>query len=151
MKLAVIINASKLSGRLTKFFTGCPAYHVAWVDEESGLMYDMNLLRRRRKWPYYPLDQVALFDAPGNVTQAYLEDKLTSDDNIYGFFDYLMFLLRPVYHLFGKSTRNAGGVICSEMVNNDIWACGGTTPWNPGDEPPSPCDILRWRLNEPQQ
>lgn len=144
MKIAIIINANKLSGRLTQRFTGCPAYHVAWVDEEAGLMYDMNLLRRRRKWPYYPQDQVVLFDSPGNVTQAYLEGKLTSDENIYGFFDYFLFLLRPVYHLFGKSTRNAGGIICSEMVNDDIWECGGETPWKPGDPPPSPCDFLSY-------
>ena len=37
MKIAIIINANKLSGRLTQRFTGCPAYHVAWVDEEAGL------------------------------------------------------------------------------------------------------------------
>lgn len=152
MKLAIIINANKLSGRLTRFFTGCPAYHAAWVDEEAGLMYDMNLLRRRRKWPYYPQDQVALFDAPGNVTRAYLEDKLTSDENHYGFVDYLLFALRPLYHLFGKSTRNAGGVICSEMVNVDIWNCGGTTPWRPSEPPPSPCDLYAFmsgRLERP--
>lgn len=144
MQLAVIFNAQKLSGRLTRLFTGCAAYHVAWVDEEAGLMYDMNLLRRRRKWPYYPQDRVALFDAPALVTRDYLEDKLTSDENRYGFTDYLLFALRLLYHLFGRSTRNAGGVICSEMVNDDIWACGGVTPWRPSDAPPSPCDLYGW-------
>ncbi len=144
MKIAIILNTGNLSGKLTKFFTGCYAYHTAWVDENAGLMYDMNLLRRRRKWPHYPDAQVALFDSPTDVTREYLEEKLTSDENRYGVLDYLMFALRWLYHLVGKSTRNAGGVICSEMVNNDIWACGGTTPWQPGDAPPSPCDILHW-------
>lgn len=144
VKLAVIFNADKLSGRLTRLFTGCSAYHVAWVDEEGGAMYDMNLLRRRRKWPYYPEGQALLFNAPAVVTVAYLEAQLTSDENRYGFSDYLLFALRPLYHLLGKSTRNAGGVICSEMVNNDIWACGGKTPWQPGDAPPSPCDLYGW-------
>lgn len=144
MKIAIVSNNNNLSGRLTKFFTGCHAYHVAWVDEEGGRMYDMNLLRRRRKWPYYPDDQVELTEAPCNVTVEYLEEKLTSDDNHYGFADYMLFALRKLYHLVGKSTRNAGGVICSEMVNNDIWACGGLTPWLPSDAPPSPCDMLSW-------
>lgn len=107
-------------------------------------MYDMNLLRRRRPWPYYRDGQVLLFDAPGNVTVEYLEAQLTSDENHYGFWDYLLFALRPLYHLIGKSTRNTGGVICSEMVNNDIWECGGRTPWPPAGAPPSPCDFYRW-------
>ena len=144
MKLAIIFNANKLSGRLTQFFTGCSAYHVAWVDEERGLMYDMNLLRRRRKWPYYHDGEFALYDAPANITAEYLEEKLTSDENRYGVFDYLLFALRPLYHVLGKSTRNAGGLICSEMVNNDLWACDGSTPWHPDDAPPSPCDLFRW-------
>lgn len=144
MKIAIICNPNKLSGRLTRLFTGCTAYHVAWVDEEGGAMYDMNLLRRRRKWPYYPEGLVLLFDAPTAVTVAYLEAQLTSDENRYGITDYLLFALRPLYHLFGKSTRNAGGVICSEMVNNDIRACGGETPWRPNDAPPSPCDLYGW-------
>jgi len=47
-------------------------------------MYDMNLLRRRRKWPHYPEAQVALFDSPADVTREYLEEQLTSDENRYG-------------------------------------------------------------------
>lgn len=144
VKIAVIFNANKLSGRLTRLFTGCSAYHVAWVDDEAGKMYDMHLLRRRRKWPYYPDEQVLLFNAPAAVTVAYLEAQLTSDENHYGVTDYLLFALRPLYHLLGKSTRNAGGVLCSEMVNNDIWACGGVTPWAISDAPPSPCDLYGW-------
>lgn len=149
MKIAIILNKDKLSGRLTKLFTGCTAYHVVWVDEEKGLMYDMNLLRRRRKWPYYPAKDVLMFELSVNVTREYLEEKLTGDDNVYGFVDYLMFALRPLYHLFGKSTRNAGGVICSEMVNTDIWNCGGSTPWNPQMAPPSPCDLLKFLSGGP--
>jgi hypothetical protein len=143
VKLAVIFNAHKLSGRLTRFFTGCYAYHVVWVDEEAGRMYDMHLIRRRRVWPYYSHGEVLLFDVPA-VTRDYLERQLETDEQTYGWVDYLLFGLRPLYHLVGASTRNAGGVICSEMVNNDIWACGGETPFKPADEPPSPCDLFRW-------
>ena len=143
MKLAIIFNASKFSGRLTKIFTGCHAYHVAWVDEASGLMYDMHRLRRRRQWPRYHDADVLLFEFP-SVTREYLERQLTADGSTYSWLDYLLFALRPVYHLFGRSTRNADGVICSEMVNIDLRACGVETPWDEFMPPPSPCDLYRW-------
>ena len=142
--LAIIFNDRKLSGWLTRLFTGCYAYHVVWVDEGAGRMYDMNLIRRRRPWPHYPADQVAMYDAPVTITREYLEDSLTRDGSRYGVLDYLLFALRPLFHLVGRSTRNAGGVICSEMVNGDIWATGGETPWRPDGAPPSPCDLYRW-------
>jgi hypothetical protein len=151
MKIAFIFNRRKLSGWLTRIWTGCYAYHVAWVDEAAGLMWDMHLLRRRRTWPHYPKDEVLLFDPPAAVTREYLEDRLTRDGSVYGVLDYLLFALRPLYHLFGASTRNAGGVICSEMVNNDIWAFGGRTPWKPHEPPPSPCDLYRWLSNNSKE
>jgi hypothetical protein len=144
MKLAVIFNPNKFSGKLTKLFTGCYAYHVAWVDEASGKMWDMNLIRRRREWPHYADENVLLFDAPGQVNVEYLEHRLETDDNTYGWRDYVMFALRPLFHLVGKSTPNAGGVICSEMVNDDIWMNGGRTPWPPEGPPPSPCDLYQF-------
>jgi hypothetical protein len=145
MKLAIILNKRKLSGLLTKLVTGCYAYHVAWVCEETNTMYDMHLLRRKRPWPHYTgHNEVLLYDSP-EVTVHFLEEKLRSDESVYGVWDYILFGLRPLYHLFGKSTRNAGGTICSEMVNSDLWECGVETPWHPNDEPPSPCDILKWK------
>lgn len=146
MKIAIIINTENISGKLTKFFTGCYAYHVAWVDVDACLMYDMNLIRRRRKWPHYEHGSFKLFDQPNRskVTREYLEGKLTSDENRYGVIDYILFAVRPLYHLMGLSTRNAGGKICSEMLNDDIWECGGFTPFHTDDSPPSPCDILKW-------
>lgn len=145
MKLAIIFNSEKLSGRLTKIFTGCYAYHTAWVDEDAGLVYDMNLLRRRRAWPRYKTSQVILIDFP-QVTRDYLEDRLTKDNSRYGFRDYALFAVRWAYHLVGKSTRNAGGKICSEMCNEDLIACGVETPWMLSDQPPSPCDLFRWAM-----
>lgn len=145
MKLAVIFNSNKLSGKLTRFFTGCYAYHAAWVDEQAGVMYDMHLIRRRRTWPHYQAAEVLLFDVP-EVTRDYLERMLSTDDSTYGWIDYLLFGLRPIYHLFGRSTRNAGGIICSEMINNDLRACGVSTPWDEFDAPPSPCDLYRWTV-----
>ncbi len=141
MKLAIIYNEHKFSGKLTKFFTGSYAYHVAWVDEEAGLMYDMNLLFRRRIWPHYEAPATwKLYDFP-EVTREYLEYQLTNDDNTYGVLDYCMFLIRPLFHLVGKSTVNAGGIICSERINMDLWNCGVPTVFRTVDEPPSPADI----------
>lgn len=144
MKIGIIFNEHKLSGKLTRIFTGCYAYHAVWVDDEIGAMYDMNLIRRRRDWPHYSDENIALFDAPVSITREYLEAKLQRDENRYGVLDYLLFALRPIYHLFGLSTRNAGGLICSEMVNSDIWENGGVTPWDPKFGPPSPCDLYQW-------
>lgn len=95
MRLAVIFGGPrKLSAWLTEIWTGCRAYHVAWVDEAAGQMWDMHLIRRRRTWPHYPEDQVLLFEAPATVTREYLESKLESDDNRYGVLDYCLFALR---------------------------------------------------------
>jgi hypothetical protein len=143
MMLAIVSKPDKFSAKLTKLFTGCYAYHTAWVDLDAGLIYDMNLLRRRRAWPRYQSARVELYNFP-QVTRAYMEDRLTHDGRVYGWRDYLLFALRPLYHLFGKSTRNAGGIICSEMCNEDAIACGVETPWLLSDAPPSPCDWARW-------
>lgn len=143
MKLGIVFNHNKWNGKLTKLFTGCYAYHTVWVDEEAMIMYDMNKLRRKRPWPRYKDDEILLFDFP-EVTREYLEIKNNTDDTQYGYIDYILFGFRWLYHLIGKPTRNAGGMICSEMSNIDLWNCGVTTPWNPKDAPPSPCDLYRW-------
>lgn len=143
MKLGIVFNHNKWNGKLTKLFTGCYAYHTTWVDEEEGFMYDMNKLRRKRHWPRYKQDEVLLYDFP-QVTREYLERKLLTDDTTYGYVDYILFGFRWFYHLIGKPTRNAGGQICSEVTNVDLWNCGVKTPWHPKDAPPSPCDIFRW-------
>jgi hypothetical protein len=124
MKIAFIYSKSLFSAKLTKFFTGSYCYHVGWVDEKTNKMYDMNLLRRRRDWPHYPMDRVILVDSPVEISGEYMEQQLDKDDNSYGFLDYLLFSLRPLFHIFGKSTPNAGGVICSEMIYNDMRAHG---------------------------
>lgn len=128
----------KPSSILTKLFTGSTCYHVFWVDLETGRMYDMNLLRRRRLWPHYPAERVILVEPPVDVPADYLEHMLDIDEATYGWRDYLLFALRPLYHLIGKSTRNAGGVICSEMVADDLIALGWPVRFA---EVPSPADL----------
>jgi len=144
LKIAIIFNHKKLSGKLTRIFTGCYAYHIVWVDEGRGVMYDMHLIRRRRLWPQYKPEQVLLFDGFPQVTAGYLEHQLSTDENTYGVVDYMLFALRPLYHLFGKSTRNAGGMVCSGMLNVDARNCGIETPWPIDGEEPSPCDWYNW-------
>ena len=149
MKIAIIVGNPKKNflSKLTSIFTQCAAYHAGFLDEETGMFYDMYWLRRRRKWPRYDEQQVILF-SEDNVTREYLEEKLSTDDSEYGFLDYLSFALKPIYHIFGKSTRNAGGLICSELIVRDIVACGGSTPFDPEGSPPSPCDLLSWLMKE---
>lgn len=151
MKIAIFFREGGFQAWLLKTLTGEHAYHCGFVDEQNGKLYDMNRLRRRREWPHptYSLNEgnrrYELFDIPEpGVRGSFLEYQLDRSDSKYGVVDYVLFALRPIYHLFGKSTRNANGIICSEMVNNDIWACGGETPFSSIGEPPSPADLYRW-------
>jgi len=142
--LAVILNPNSTPGKLCKFWTGLPAYHCGFLDMEGQMFYDMHLLMRRRPWPWplYTTSQVALF--PTLVTKETLESALSSELGTYGYLDYLMFALRPFFHLFGRSTPNAGGLICSELCNNLLVCSGHNTPWDSGDAPPSPADLYRY-------
>lgn len=135
MQLAFIYG-KKPSSTLTRLFTGSTCYHVAFTDGQH--LWDMNLLRRRRRWPLYPADRVILVDVPVPVSREYLEAQLETDDSRYGFSDYLLFALRPLYHLIGKSTRNAGGLICSELVALDLAANGWPVRFQ---EVPAPADL----------
>ncbi len=144
-KLVIFFDQKRFLGKLTKFFTDSYAYHVAWVDEENDRLYDMSLIRRRRLWSAKQQEGIEyiLHDFPF-VTSHYLERALDTDNSYYGFVDYILFALRPIYHLFGKSTVNKHGIICSEMCNNDLIACGYITPWSRTDEAPAPGDLDRW-------
>ena len=102
----VFIYGDKLSSKLTKLFTGSTCYHVGFTDGVK--FWDMNLIRRRRLWPLYPVDRIIVTECPAPVTAEYLEHMLDTCDARYGVWDYLLFGLRPLYHLFGKSTRTAG-------------------------------------------
>lgn len=135
MKIAFIYG-KRPSSTLTKFFTGSTCYHVGFTD--GVRFWDMNLIRRRRLWPMYPEGRVILMDCPVEVSAEYLDRRLDTDDATYGWRDYLLFALRPFYHLAGKSTRNAGGTICSEMVADDLRANGWPVQF---DEVPSPADL----------
>lgn len=135
MKIAFIYG-TRLSSKLTKWFTGSTCYHVGFTD--GAKFWDMNLIRRRRLWPLYPPDHVILMDCPVAITADYLDHRLDTDTATYGWRDYMLFALRPLYHLVSKSTRNVGGVICSEMVADDLMANGWLYSF---PEVPSPADM----------
>lgn len=135
MKL-VFVYGNRISSRLTKLFTGSTAYHIGFTD--GNKFWDMHFIRRRRLWPLYPPARIIVIDCPANITADYLDYKLDTCEEWYGIWDYLLFGLRPLYHLFGKSTRNASGVICSEMVALDLAACGWQHQFA---SVPSPADL----------
>lgn len=135
MKIAIISNPKKLSGKLTGIFTGSPAYHIGFVDEEHGKFYDMNLLFRRRAWPHYPAECVKLYDCPVPLTHDDLERWLDTDEDWYGVLDYMAFGLRKLFPSFRGSFK---GAICSEKVEQ-ILKCNG---WkSPFTNVPSPADF----------
>lgn len=133
----VFIYGKPVSSALTKFFTGSSCYHVGFTDGVK--FWDMNLIRRRRLWEgLYPPLHVIVTETPVDMTAEYLDYMLDTDTATYGVIDYLLFSVRGLFHLFGRSTRNAGGVICSEMVANDMQKHG----WrNSFYEVPSPADL----------
>ncbi|HQR98314.1 MULTISPECIES: hypothetical protein [unclassified Polaromonas] len=135
MKL-VFIYGNRFNSRLTKLFTDSTCYHVGFTDGVK--FWDMNLIRRRRLWPLYPAERTIVVECPVPMTAEYLDRQLDTDESHYGVLDYLLFGLRGLYHLVGKSTRNAGGVICSEMVANDLAANGWDRRFV---EVPSPADL----------
>ena len=135
MKIAFIYG-KKPSSTLTKIFTGSTCYHVGFTDGVK--FWDMHLIRRRRLWSIYNNKKTVLIEAPVSITAEYLDHKLDTDEARYGIIDYGLFGLRPIYHLFGKSTRNAKGIICSEMVADDLNANGWRYTFK---EVPSPADL----------
>lgn len=132
----VFVYGNSISSKLTWFFTGSTCYHVGFTDGVH--FWDMNLIRRRRLWPMYPAERVIVVPTPVPVSAEYLDHQLDTDEARYGVVDYVLFGLRWLYHLVGKSTRNAGGVICSEMVANDLIANGWGERFA---EVPSPADL----------
>lgn len=134
MKVAFFYGKQPQSA-LCRIFTGSSCYHVGFTDGEK--LWDMNLLRRRRVWSDKAAGQVLLVDCPAPVTYDHLEHKLETDENHYGFLDYLSFGIRRV---FKRLRFNGKGLICSEMVLNDLKACGWTPPAG-FPEVPSPADL----------
>lgn len=145
MQLAIIYSKTKLSSKLTKFWTGSYAYHCGLLDIESDTFFDMNITPRKISWAAKDYKDFELHDV--DVTLSDCENYLKQDSlNVrYGVLDYTLFALRPIFHFFGKSTPNANGDICSEQTNKWLWRkTYGATPFNPLHAPPSPADLERF-------
>ena len=135
MKIAIISNPKKLSSKLTQFFTGSPAYHICFVDENLGKMWDMNLLFRRRLWPHYNPEHVTFYQSPVNVTVEDLELRLDTDEDWYSVLEYTAFAIKKLFTNFRPSFK---GAICSEKVAQILEAKGWLSPF---EGTPSPADF----------
>lgn len=162
VQLAIIYGKpGKFSADLTQFFTGCRAYHICYVVPKSGMAYDQHLLFRRFEWAgKYKPEQVELYDCPYPITEEELIEEMLSDidqlcnskgsiwqrllNTMYGWRDYLLWGLRPLYHALGKSTPNLGGRVCSGRIR-DIGASRGWFALGKVTDPePSPCDWAKY-------
>ena len=125
-----------------KAVTGCPKQHVGFLCPETGVLYDMSLQRRHRTFSNVIATHedilFTLIDSPVDIPEKYLMDKEINSDH-YGAVDYVFFLLRPLYHLIGKTTRNQDGIICSEQVYTDMVQNGWAYSFR---EVPSPCNLF---------
>lgn len=159
MKIALIYAdpKKKFSARLTQWFTGSNCYHVAFFSE-FGACYDMHRLVRYRPWlGLYASSNVVLIDCPFEITIGDLQLKVLYGvmqfcgakslgellASMYGFRDYIGLALRPLYHLFGKSTRNYGGRICSGWMRDVAYQHDWTALGRSSDPEPSPADWCR--------
>lgn len=158
IKLAIIFGApGKFSADLTEHFTGCRAYHICYVCEESGWAYDQHWLFRRFRWAgHYKPALVRLYDCPFPITEDELREEMLADVDaicngdgslwqrilrtVYGWRDYAMFALRPIYHALGKSTPNYGGRVCSGRIRDMGAARGFLELGAAAAEEPSPCE-----------
>ena len=135
MKIAIISNPKKLSGKLTQFFTGSPAYHICFVEVGLGKMWDMNLIFRRRIWPHYKPENVTYYECPVHMTVADLEWWLDNDEDWYSVPDYTAFAFKKIFTKFKPSFK---GSICSEKVEQILQKNGWVSPF---DGIPSPADF----------
>lgn len=136
IQIAIISNPSKISGLLTKLFTGSYAYHVGFVDTEHGKFYDMNLLFRRRLWPHYPEHTVKFYRCPVEVTGEMLEHELDTSEDWYGVLDYFAFGFKK---LFAGKRPSFKGETCSEKVEQILVKAGWESPFK--GFTPSPADF----------
>jgi hypothetical protein len=142
MRVAIIKSTKRgyLPAILTRFLTGCSAYHIGFYSETSGYFYDMDLRRRRILWAdYFNSSKMETEMFPcDDVSESYLKSLVLDSKYRYGFMDYILFLFRKL----GFKVKNRKGLICSEMVNNDLLNHKIKTPWARNAPPPSPCDFL---------
>lgn len=143
MKVAFIRSRNRwyFPALLTRWFTGCGVFHVGFYSEETGSFYDMNVTRRKIKFfKSYLKDYKDYTLYPCRVTERYLEQKIETNQDKYSYIDYILFFFRWL----GFKVKDNKGLVCSEMVNEDLRQFNVDTPWPADAPPPSPCDLLNW-------
>lgn len=142
-------------GKLMKILTGCYAYHSAFIDMNTGILYEMNIRRRARKYSFVAISKkineksLKVYDLPAEINQddflSYLIQQTMFDDTLYGFRDYFNHFIYSISKFLGipKKFKNTDGFICSDMVNHDMIVHGWNSPWPEHHMPPTPCDIER--------
>lgn len=141
-RLAIVCNPNRLSSKIQALgarLIGKPThpampYHAAWITDDA--IYDMDWRFRKRDISAYAGRDLRLFDPPALIPVEHLEAMVGV--RRYGVMDVLLY---PLFQMIGL---NWWGTHCSEAVNDDIWFCGGRTPWIPYGAPPSPTDMLIW-------
>lgn len=141
MVKVIFFEGRSLWSLLTLVFTGSRIYHVGFYSDSSGYVYDMNVMRRRVKLSQFSKDKYYMFPTP--VVENYLKGAVLDRKETYGVLDYLLFAVRWL----GFKVKNRKGIICSEMVNNDLRRFGVRTPFAPDSAPPSPADLYNWYKN----
>lgn len=124
---------------LSRIFTGCKYHHIGFI--KNGYLYDMNWMRRRVEWEPEKFGAHYIMDAPVDIPEHYFYNKILNNNPSYGFADYFLFLVRPILKRFRIIPHNKDGIICSEMVNDDLVLHGWHSPFRSRKAPPSPCDI----------
>jgi len=98
---------------------------------------------------HYKHDQHVIFDAPVDVREWILKDKIKHYNVHYGFFDYVLYLFKPIKRIFPTFKMfNPHGLICSEQVNVDLIDDHWNSPWHKNEHPPSPCEMLKHFSNK---
>jgi hypothetical protein len=145
-KIVFFLHPGSFKGWLMKVATGCYSYHCGVLMQDTQMFYDMFWMRRRRPWEEvvnqtnHQGSVFKIIDSPVEIGEDYLISSILDNNTHYGIKDYALFALRWAYHLIGKPTKNAQGMICSEMVYYDLLV----HKWGESfKEVPSPCDLIR--------
>lgn len=146
-KIIVFSNKKKLAGILCNIFTGGPEHHIGFMINDN--IYDMFLMRRKTKLDHWKRrgQFIYIFDSPVEISEEYFVNKILNDNVEYGFLDYIAFTYRWFFKiLLKKKLKDKSGLICSEMVNEDLIDNGFVTKFKKNDFPPSPHDMLKYLI-----
>lgn len=144
-KIVMFYDEKYFFGKLCKFFTGEPIYHITILKDNH--FYEVNTFLGRRKIhkdqrKIHKSTTLFVCDSPVELTTEFLDYVTLNDNDYYGFNDYVQFAIRWLV-IFNKRITDKKGIICSEAINDDLIDNGWGSPWKKTDPPPSPADFYR--------